>query len=99
MEQKCYIKWFGRFGTEGAMKRTGVFATEQEKERCMKLLKEAQETPVIAFSSKHALEEGGLSGQAWQRVKEECHSIALKHGLPEIKGFYGMTQEGEFVTC
>lgn len=51
-----------------------------------------------AFSSRHALEEGGLSGQAWKAAKELCYGFALGHGLPEIKGYYGITKDGEFVT-
>ncbi len=77
---------------------TGVFATEDEKNRCFAAAKKASETPVIAFSSQHALEEGGLSGQAWRAVKELCHKYALSHNLPEIKGYYGMTGAGEFVS-
>jgi hypothetical protein len=59
----------------------------------------AQNTPVIAFNSEHALNRGGLAGEAWQALKERCHKIALKHSLPEIKGFYGCDLEtGEFVS-
>ena len=80
------------------MKRLNVFATQVEKGECVKLLKVAQNTPVIAFSSKHALEEGGLAGQAWSTLKKYCHKIALSHGLPEIEGFYGIDGEtGEFL--
>ncbi|KKK60780.1 hypothetical protein LCGC14_3020980, partial [marine sediment metagenome] len=57
----------------------------------------ASSTPMIAFSSKHALEEGGLSGQAWKSAKELCHEMALKHGLPEVPGYYGIKNDGEFV--
>lgn len=80
------------------MNKTGVFATQEEKEYLLSLVKTARTTPVIAFSSEHALEEGGLSGQAWKRVNESCHKCALAHSLPEIEGYYGLTQEGEFVT-
>lgn len=81
------------------MKNTGVFATKEEVEQVRKAATRASQTPVIAFSSKHALEEGGLSGQAWKSAKEACHAFALKHGLPEITGYYGMTNDGEFVEC
>ncbi len=77
---------------------TGVFATEDEKNECFAEAKKASETPVIAFSSQHALKEGGLSGQAWKATKELCHKYALAHGLPEIEGYYGMSGTGEFVS-
>lgn len=79
------------------MKHTNVFASEDEIKQVKEAVQRAQSTPVIAFSSRHALEEGGLSGQAWKDAKELCHEFALAHGLPEITGYYGMTNEGEFV--
>jgi len=79
------------------MKQTNVFATDDEVKKLKELLHRAQTTPVIAFSSAHAM-SGGASGDAWQRVKERCHGAALAHGLPEIPGFYGCDLEtGEFV--
>ena len=80
------------------MKKTGIFATIEEKKMLQKELIMAQTTPVIAFSSQHALERGGLAGEAQHSLKEHCHKLALKHGLPEIQGFYGMDEDGEFVT-
>ena len=80
------------------MKHTGVYATKEETDRCFEAAKRAANTPVIAFSSEHALKEGGLSGQAWKAAKELCHEAALAHGLPEVEGYYGMTRDGEFVT-
>ena len=29
---------------------------------------------------------------------ERCHAMALEHGLPEIDGFYGMDEKGQFVS-
>jgi hypothetical protein len=78
------------------MTYTGIFATKEEIEEARKLAKNASETPVIAFSSAHAM-RGGLSGDAWQIAKEYCHEIAIKHGLKDFEGFYGMTEDGEFV--
>ena len=83
---------------EEVMKKTGIFATTEEKEILAKEVKQAMATPVIAFSSEHALEKGGLAGEAWQAVREHCHKIAIGHGLPETEGFYGLDVEGEFVT-
>ncbi len=80
------------------MRKLAVFATEDERKYLEGLLKQANRTPVIALSSKHALEKGGLSGEAWDRLKKECHRVALEHGLPEIPGYYGMLIEnGQFV--
>ncbi len=74
------------------MKSTGVFATNEERDHLQELLKEAQSTPLILLFGKH-----DLSGDAWGRVKTECHAAALAHGLPEIPGYYGMDEAGEFV--
>ena len=79
------------------MKYTGIYATDEEKKQALEAAKHAATTPVIALSSAHAM-RGGMSGDAWQRAKELCHKFALKHDLPEIKGFYGMTEDGEFVS-
>lgn len=80
------------------MKRSGIFATEEEKTYLQGLLITAKTTPVIALSSRHALERGGFSGEAWNHLRKECHRVALEHGLPEIEGYYGMDETGEFVT-
>lgn len=80
------------------MERLNVFATEKENEEMKKMLIEARNTPVIAFSSRHALEDGGLAGQAFSRLEKKCHKLALAHGLPEIQGYYGLDCETrEFV--
>ena len=80
------------------MKSTNIFATELEQKKLRKLAKEAQNTPMIALSSSDALNGRDFATSAWNRVQEECHKTALKHGLPEIQGFYGLDQEGQFVT-
>ncbi len=81
------------------MRNTGVYATKEEKDKCAEAAARASRTPVIALSSEHALKHGGFSGQAWKSAKELCHEAALAHGLPEIPGYYGMTQDGEFTTA
>ncbi|KKL70478.1 hypothetical protein LCGC14_1813040, partial [marine sediment metagenome] len=50
------------------MERLNIFATEEEKERINKLHKQAQNTPVMALSSAHAM-RGGFSGEIWDRLK------------------------------
>lgn len=64
------------------MKKTSVFATKEEIES----LKAMINAPVLMFG-----ETGPSSPQ------EECHRLALKHGLPEITGRYGIVA-GEFVS-
>lgn len=72
---------------------TGVFATQEERDRLAGLVAKAQSTPAILLFGKH-----DLAGDAWKRVKQECHAAALAHGLPEIDGYYGLAEDGEFVT-
>jgi len=75
------------------MNRLDVYVTGDERAELKALVRMAQETPVIAVSSKHALEDGGFAGQAWTRVQKRIHEIALSHDLPEIKGYYGVDLE------
>ena len=42
--------------------------------------------------------EGIRKDQATIDAKNMCHKLALDYGLPEIKGLYGITKEGEFVS-
>lgn len=80
------------------MNKTGVFAEKKEIEKAFELAKIASSTPVISFSLGDMLEGNDFSSRAWKSAHEYCHELALKKGLPEIQGFYGMTQEGEFVS-
>lgn len=32
-----------------------------------------------------------------QPPRKMCHAYALAHGLPEIRGYYGIKRDGEFV--
>jgi len=66
------------------MKRLGIFATEEEIEGV-----------VIQHRASGMFLSGG---EPMGDPLKECHRLALKHGLPEITGYYGMdTQTGEFV--
>lgn len=80
----------------GAMRHTGVFASPPEIDEARRLAELARTTPVIALSGAHAL-RGGFSGEAWRAVQQYVHRIALAHGLPEIPGYYGLAETGEFV--
>lgn len=66
------------------MVSTGVFATEEEREHLQEMLN----LPVMFLSGGARV---GLDPAL------ECHRLALKHGLPEIQGYYGITKKGEFV--
>lgn len=61
---------------------TGVFATPDE----VKLMKDEYSLPVMMF--------GGRAPEPEKTV----HRMALSHGLPEIRGFYGCDlRDGEFI--
>ena len=79
------------------MKRTGVFASEDEKKAIVEAVQQARSTPVIALSMSHGF-DGGFSGDAWQFVKDIINKTAEAHGLPTIPGDYGFDPEtGEFL--
>ncbi len=71
---------------------TGVYATEEETQRLMVLANTARKTPVILLFGKT-----DVSAQAWERANTAVHECALAHDLPEIKGFYGLAEDGEFI--
>lgn len=75
------------------VRRTGVMATEAERGELIKMVNEASRTPVITLR----MGDPDLASRAWERVKVRCHKIALAHGLPEIPGYYGLGEDGEFV--
>ena len=68
------------------MKKTNVFATKEEIEQ----LKSILNTPVMMMTDKFFEQR--------QKAEEVCHGMALKHGLSEIKGYYGILGTGEFVS-
>lgn len=71
------------------MIKMGVFATEEEKKH---LLKKATKT-----QNAWSMTVEGMKKLSLDNIYKSCHVIALKHGLPEIEGFYGMDETGEFV--
>ena len=75
------------------MTNTGVFATAEERVDCLKAAQEASNTPMITTG----VGKTDFATLAWRRTWKLCHSYALAHGLPEIEGYYGMTEGGEFV--
>lgn len=61
---------------------TGVFATPDEVSR----MKAEFSMPVARI------------GGTWPTPERTMHGLALAHGLPEIKGFYGCDfRDGEFI--
>ena len=67
------------------MTRTGIFASEKEIEE----IRHARDMPCIR-----------IGGHLPETVNEVCHRLALKHGLPDIRGYYGCDlSNGEFVTA
>lgn len=75
------------------MEGTGVFATTEEQEELRGLLLKARTTPMIKLSSASR----DFASIAWERVQKRCHEFALGHGLPEVRGYYGVNEEGEFI--
>ena len=76
--------------------KTGVFATTAEKEMALKLAEAAAYAPVMHVRGT-APEPVTLSDLASGKLRTAVHSMALSHNLPEIRGYYGMLQSGEFV--
>jgi tRNA(Ile)-lysidine synthase TilS/MesJ len=76
------------------MKYTGIFATKEETEECLKLAKEAYNTPVMTLNS--GMEDFATSAR--RMMYDKVNRLAEEHGLPKIVGNYGLTKEGEFVT-
>lgn len=77
-------------------KATGICATLDEITEAKRL---ANKVPQI-FSGLHgpnAQEIADPGGAKRLTAQEYVHQCALKHGLPEIKGFYGMSGDGEFL--
>lgn len=66
------------------MKKTGKFATKAE----LKHIKFLASAPMVMI--------GGLIPKSPQ---VEVHRLAMKHGLPDVSGYYGMDlKTGEFLT-
>ena len=79
------------------MTKTGVFATDKEFALLREKANRARTTPVIALSLADGLAGRDFASLAHMDVKQTCHALAMKHGLPEIPGFYGIDQNKEFV--
>jgi hypothetical protein len=85
----------GRKG-EQTMKHSGVFATKEDLEKLTQLATRGwlPGQMMVVFS----VGEGIRKDAATLNAKKECHKLALAYGLPEIEGYYGITEDGEFVS-
>jgi hypothetical protein len=61
---------------------TGVLMTPEEIEHVMA----ARDLPRLV-----------VGGHVTESIEERIHRMALKHGLPDIRGHYGALATGEFV--
>ena len=77
------------------MYRSKVRATTKELAEIKKLQAKASKVPVIMTH----LPGGGPASWSHQDLLQHVHKLALKHGLPEQKGFYGLDPStGEFLS-
>lgn len=81
------------------MKRMNLFATPDELQEIVEMVNTARTAPVMALSSAAALSGNDFSSLAWKEARKLIHETAMKHGLPDTPGFYGIDQEnGEFLS-
>lgn len=78
------------------MKYTGVYATKEDLEKLKSFAELGWQNgdTMIVFSCG----EGIAKDQATVDAKIMCHKLALNYGLPEIPGYYGIANDGEFVS-
>jgi hypothetical protein len=80
------------------MKRTDKCVTPEQLKELQDLVDQAQRTPVIVLAH-HYNDLRDESSLAWEKVHKRCYEMALAAGLPEIEGFYGLDNEGYFITA
>jgi hypothetical protein len=75
--------------------KTGIKATKEDFEKLAQLARRgwSQGQPMIVFS----VGEGIRKDAATVDAAKACHQLALDYGLPEITGYYGIDNGGEFV--
>ena len=77
------------------MIHTKVFATKKELEDIIKL---ARNGWLVGDTMKiSSVIQGITKDKKTVEARETCHKLALAHGLPEIRGFYGIGTDGEFL--
>lgn len=74
---------------------TGFHASPEEWEDILNLVKQGwQPGETVIVSS---IMQGITKDQKTLDARITCHKLALAHGLPEIDGYYGLSNDGEFV--
>lgn len=74
--------------------RTGVFATVEEAVEIEDLHAKADNTPCMTFGLNHE----SFAAAARRRANERTQAIAMSHGLPDHKGYYGVDMSNrEFI--
>lgn len=78
------------------MESTGKFASKEDIEKLLSLVRKGwqQGETMIVFS----VGEGIRKDQATVDARKVCHQLVLDYGLPEITGYYGIKEDGEFVS-
>ena len=75
----------------------GVFATSEETEEVQELAETARRMPVMTTSLAEGLAGRDFASTARKRMQDRLQEIAMAHELPDFEGYYGLTQEGEFI--
>ena len=71
---------------------TKVFCTQEE----LKAIKEKASAAQLAQMT--AARFGPTrADDLWSELRKEIHALALAKGLPEVEGFYGMDNDGQFI--
>ncbi len=79
------------------MKYTGVFLSEEEREEMAKLSDIARKTSCFGFSSEQVLSGNDFSSLAHKHMFSRLTELAKAHGLPDIRGEYGLSKDGELI--
>ena len=79
------------------MNHTGVFATKDEIKDLRHLANAGWRNGDVMIVT--SVMQGIQRDQKTIDAEKACHALALSHGLPEIEGYYGITEDGEFISC
>lgn len=78
------------------IKQTGVKCSNEDLQKLKDLVSKGWKPgeTMIVFS----VGEGIRKDQATVDALKACHALALRYGLPEILGYYGIDNDGEFIS-
>jgi len=78
------------------MGKTGIKANKEDLDKLVNFARRGwlPNQPMIVFS----VGEGIAKDQGTVDAQKMCHKMALAYGLPEIPGYYGILEDGEFIT-